>query len=340
MPQNPTTALNPGMRVGAQIAETLSCSRTAQGDAAAARRASPNSSIWSASRDPPDFAQRYPHQLSGGQQQRVCIAMALACDPNLVVLDEPTTGLDVTTQEQIVALLVDLRARLACRCSTSPTISALLSQIADRIGVMYAGHLVETGRDGGSLRRSAPSLYAGSHRLACRASTDPTGRPSRPLRGLLQRQSNCRQGCPFAPRCDCALPRCLEDGKLLRPMAPAAQDRLLALATRSGRRRRRKRRCRQPLPAALRSALLEIDGRLGRLWAAVSAASRRVARRLSLEIRTGETVALVGESGSGKSTVARAISGTSAAGDRYRSASTGSPLAPRVTSAVRRSSAA
>ena len=84
-----------------------------------------NCSTWSACRQPPDFLRRYPHQLSGGQQQRVCIAMALACDPDLVVLDEPTTGLDVTTQEQIVELLIDLRARLsACRCSTSPTTSA------------------------------------------------------------------------------------------------------------------------------------------------------------------------------------------------------------------------
>src|SRR5690606_17142401 len=86
---------------------------------------------------------RYPHQLSGGQQQRVCIAMALSCDPDLLVLDEPTTGLDVTTQEQIVALLADLRRRIGISMLYVTHDLALLSQIADRIGVMYAGRMVE-----------------------------------------------------------------------------------------------------------------------------------------------------------------------------------------------------
>ena len=90
-----------------------------------------------------DFRRRYPHQLSGGQQQRVCIAMALACDPAFVVLDEPTTGLDVTTQEQIVALLIDLRARLGMSMLYVTHDLGLLAQIADRVGVMYAGRMVE-----------------------------------------------------------------------------------------------------------------------------------------------------------------------------------------------------
>ena len=82
----------------------------------------------------PGFLRRYPHQLSGGQQQRVCIAMALCCDPDLLVLDEPTTGLDVTTQEQIVSLLIALRARIGLAMLYVTHDLALLSQIADRIG--------------------------------------------------------------------------------------------------------------------------------------------------------------------------------------------------------------
>src|SRR5690606_32796915 len=93
----------------------------------------------------PGIAARYPHQLSGGQQQRVCIALALACDPELIVLDEPTTGLDVTTQVQIVALLRRLRERQGRAMLYITHDLGVLAQIADRIAVMYAGHMVEIG---------------------------------------------------------------------------------------------------------------------------------------------------------------------------------------------------
>lgn len=93
--------------------------------------------------DPEGIGRRYPHELSGGQQQRVTIAMALACDPDLLVLDEPTTGLDVTTQEQIVSLLADLRARIGLSMLYVTHDLGVLAQIADRVGVMYAGHMVE-----------------------------------------------------------------------------------------------------------------------------------------------------------------------------------------------------
>ena len=111
VPQNPTTALNPGIRVGLQVVEMLLAHGKAFDHAAALERSIELFALVGLPQ-PAILARRYPHQLSGGQQQRVCIAMALACDPDLVVLDEPTTGLDVTTQEQIIELLIDLRARI------------------------------------------------------------------------------------------------------------------------------------------------------------------------------------------------------------------------------------
>jgi peptide/nickel transport system ATP-binding protein len=135
VPQNPT-ALNPGMRVGAQIDEIL----TAHGLPAGERTRELLGLVGLP--DAAGFLRRYPHQLSGGQQQRVCIAMALDCNPGFVVLDEPTTGLDVTTQEQIVDLLIGLRARLGMSMLYVTHDLGLLSQISFKLlcGLVVMSH--------------------------------------------------------------------------------------------------------------------------------------------------------------------------------------------------------
>ena len=143
VPQNPTTALNPAMRVGAQMAEVLRRHSAMTPDEIAARCVELARDVGLA--EPEAMLRRYPHQLSGGQQQRIAIAIALACRPALIVLDEPTTGLDVTVQRQIVELLIRLRAehRVAMLYITHDL--PLLATLADRIAVMQQGRLVEIG---------------------------------------------------------------------------------------------------------------------------------------------------------------------------------------------------
>lgn len=333
IPQNPTTALSPGMRVGAQIVEVLNAHGHAPDQERAAARAVELFGLVGLP-DPEGIGRRYPHELSGGQQQRVTIAMALACDPDLLVLDEPTTGLDVTTQEQIVSLLADLRARIGLSMLYVTHDLGVLAQIADRVGVMYAGHMVEIAATATLFNQPRHPYTRGLIASVPQLESARTA-PVRSLRGLLRRDA-LPPGCPFQPRCDVAEPSCGQNRQRLDEVAPlhevACQRwRVIeppALATVR----------RQPAaPVAQASApLLRVDqvtlgygARRGLLARLFDPPSQPVVRDLSLTIDRGETLALVGESGSGKSTVARAISGLikpSAGGIQFE----GQPLAGSV----------
>lgn len=311
VPQNPTTALNPSMRVGDQIAETLFLHQSMAREAAAAR-ARELFELVGLPRAA-DLTARFPHQLSGGQQQRVCIALALACDPDIVVLDEPTTGLDVTTQQQIVSLLNSLRSRLHMAMLYVTHDLGLLAQIADRIGVMYAGHLVEvaaTRQLFGAPRHPYTQGLIGS---VPRIDGSKTDTPS-PLRGFL-RHNELPPGCAFAPRCDLAMPRCREEPQALCDTGNgqlAACWRWPDAAA---------PRVRPPVAVHARKVeeaapLLQVQGvsiaygRRRGLWGRIFPNHLPDAvKNIDITVVRGETFALVGESGSGKSTMARAVSG-------------------------------
>ncbi|GAB2175956.1 ABC transporter ATP-binding protein [Dongia sp. agr-C8] len=323
IPQNPTTALNPGIRIGRQVSETMVAHGRAKDLGGADQVVGKYLKLVGLPVDP-GFLRRYPHQLSGGQQQRVCIAMALCCDPDLLVLDEPTTGLDVTTQEQIVSLLIALRARIGLSMLYVTHDLALLSQIADRIGVMYAGKMVEVAPT--DMIFTAPKHPYTRGLIGSIPRIDfVTAERERPLRSLLRR-GELPAGCPFSPRCDFAQDRCFAEpqrSERTGPDSTVACWRWQEIA---------------PLPsepievpslprATGEMPLLSIDkldihyGRGEKAFRAVS--------DVSFAIRQGEVFALVGESGSGKSTIARAISGlVPPAGGTV--ALDGRPLAERV----------
>jgi peptide/nickel transport system ATP-binding protein len=321
VPQNPTTALNPGIRVCAQIDEILQ----AHGNPDPDKRVERTLALFELVGLPAkaEFLRRYPHQLSGGQQQRVCIAMALACDPAFVVLDEPTTGLDVTTQEQIVALLIDLRARLSMSMLYVTHDLGLLSQIADRVGVMYAGRIVEIAPTA-DLFSDPKHPYTRGLIGSIPRIEDRSGLPALPLRGLLQRHE-LPKGCPFAPRCDWALPRCFEKRQNLQSAGPrrdVACWRWPEIAVPAD-----ARAVVESAEAVKHEELLAIDG-VSVVYGSGKNAFAAL-RDITLDIRKGETFALVGESGSGKSTLARAVAGLIVPADG-RIALSGNALAGHV----------
>ena len=310
VPQNPTTALNPAKRIGPLIAEVFTHhDALGPGETVASRLAELLRQVGLPA--PEAIARRYPHQLSGGQQQRVMIAMALACRPEVVVLDEPTTGLDVTTQKQIVALLAELRDRLGTSMIYVTHDMAVIRDIADRVGVMYAGRMVEIAPTEALF--AAPAHPYARGLIASVPTLDAETPPRTALRGLLRREA-LPEGCPFAPRCDHAEPSCGATPQRLREVAPGhsvACQRWSELAPQS-------HAVATPsdavtTPASDAAPVLAFDGVSLRYGRAGSAFWRRageaVVREVSFEIGEGETFALVGESGSGKSTIARAASG-------------------------------
>ncbi|MGE0237777.1 MAG: dipeptide ABC transporter ATP-binding protein [Parvibaculaceae bacterium] len=302
VPQNPTTALNPGILIGEQVAEVLAAHGKFRGGGAAVRRVLELLDLVGLP-GTEAFARRYPHQLSGGQQQRVCIAMALACDPGFVVLDEPTTGLDVTTQEQIVSLLVDLRARLGMSMLYVTHDLGLLAQIADRIGVMYAGRLVEIAP---SDRLFADPKHPYTQGLigSIPRIEDRSGAPAAPMRGLLERQA-LPPGCPFAPRCDHAQSPCFATRQEL---ADDGDGRVVACWRWRDIPPRRLGNI-APLPARAGAAKALLDIRDLDIVYGKGARRFQALHDITFSVAEGETFALVGESGSGKSTLARAIAG-------------------------------
>ena len=293
--QDPATALNPALRIGALLRETVLAHQPKLTTDALQQRIS-ETLVDVGLPDDPAFLRRFPHQLSGGQQQRVMLALAFVLRPKLIVLDEPTTALDVTTQAHVLETLKRLCRGHGVAALYVTHDLAVVRDLVDRVMVMYAGRLVEVaGRE--TLFKAPAHPYT---RALLAAIPDIARRqPLQAIGGHAPAPGQRPAGCAFAPRCarrraECAViePSLLafEGGQQVACLAPY----------------------REPLPpgergvemAAAPSAevLLEVQG-------LDVAYDRQVLFDVSLQVAQGECLALVGESGSGKTSLARAIAG-------------------------------
>ena len=207
--QDPTSCLNPVYTIGEQIAETLRVKLGMGGREARERAAELLDHVGIPAATP--RLGSYPHELSGGMRQRVMIAIAIACRPRLLLADEPTTALDVTIQDQILALLAELQHEFGMAMVLVSHDLGVVAQNCDSVAVMYAGYVVEDAPGGDALPHAAPPVHG---RAAEGAADDP---PRRRRAGGSPRSAarrptwrSCPAGCPFRPRCPSAREACAD----------------------------------------------------------------------------------------------------------------------------------
>ena len=305
--QEPMTSLNPSFTIGQQISFAVQAHRHAS--KADARKRAVEVLDRVGIPDPSNRVDDYPHTFSGGMRQRAMIAMALACQPDLLIADEPTTALDVTVQAQILELLRSLKDELGMAMLFVTHDLGVVADICDRVAVMYAGQMVEQAPTDGIFVRPRHPYTEGL--LASMPQWSVPGQPLAVIPGRVPPAGEMPSGCRFRSRCSYAVAACEQ--------TVALADLGNETAVRCTRREELNLRgapdqLAVPVatPTILREPLLSVEG-LRKEFPVTSGLLRRVRGHvkavdgIDINVGAGETVGLVGESGSGKSTVARLV---------------------------------
>jgi peptide/nickel transport system ATP-binding protein len=321
--QDPMQALNPSMRLGDQLKEVLTVHHTMSDAEAEKRTLEMLARVYMP--DPANVMRRYPHQISGGQQQRVVIAMALLNQPALLIMDEPTTALDVTVEAAVLDLIAELRREFDTAIMYISHNLGVVARVCNRVGVMYAGEMVE--------RATVADLYAnpqhpytqGLIRCVPKLGADKASSALYPIPGRVPAPQNRPSGCIFAPRCDYVRQRCHDERPKLRQVAGGTWARChfaeeidpaawtppdeMALPTLNP-------------PRQNGELILQVQDLKkyypvqGTSWRDLLGLGKRryvqAVENASFSIPQGRTLGIVGESGCGKSTLAKVLIGLEA----------------------------